>query len=152
MENFVGPEIEQYAVDHTTPLPDYLEELVKVTHQKMAGPQMLSGPVEGMLLQFLVRALGARRVLEIGTFTGFSALMAMADGMWFSPTPYLSAYGVLDLGVAAMIGLQFQPCLTTERWSRVRSTRQRLTWRETISKRARTATRSISEWALHCRR
>ena len=78
MENFVGPEIEQYAVDHTTPLPDYLEELVKVTHQKMAGPQMLSGPVEGMLLQFLVRALGARRVLEIGTFTGFSALMMAA--------------------------------------------------------------------------
>ena len=78
MISLVAPEIDQYAVEHTTPLPDYLEELVRVTHQKMAGPQMLSGPIEGMLLQFLVRAIGARRVLEIGTFTGFSALMMAA--------------------------------------------------------------------------
>jgi caffeoyl-CoA O-methyltransferase len=76
--SLVSPEIEQYAVDHTTPLPDYLEELTRVTYEEMASPGMLTGPVEGTLLQFLVWATNARRVLEIGTFTGFSAQMMAA--------------------------------------------------------------------------
>ncbi len=78
MITLVSPEIERYAVDHTTPLPDYLEELTRVTYEKMASPAMLTGPVEGTLLQFLVWATNARRVLEIGTFTGFSAQMMAA--------------------------------------------------------------------------
>lgn len=78
MITLVSPEIEQYAVDHTTPLPDYLEELTRVTYENMASPGMLTGPVEGTLLQFLVWATNARRVLEIGTFTGFSAQMMAA--------------------------------------------------------------------------
>ena len=78
MITLVSPEIERYAVDHTTPLPDYLEELTRVTYEKMASPGMLTGPVEGTLLQFLVWTTNARRVLEIGTFTGFSAQMMAA--------------------------------------------------------------------------
>ena len=78
MITLVSPEIEQYAADHTTPLPDYLEELTRVTYESMEVPQMLTGPVEGMLLQFLVWTMGARRVLDVGTFTGFSAQMMAA--------------------------------------------------------------------------
>ena len=78
MVPLVSPEIEEYVVAHTTPLPPHLEELTRVTHETMESPQMLTGPVEGMLLQCLVWATGARRVLEIGTFTGFSAQMMAA--------------------------------------------------------------------------
>ena len=78
MITLVPPEIDQYAVDHTTPLPDYLEELAGATYDQMKLPQMLTGPVEGTLLQFLAWATNARRVLEIGTFTGFSAQMMAA--------------------------------------------------------------------------
>ena len=78
MSYLVSAEIEQYAQEHTSPLPPYLEELTRVTHEKMPSPEMLVGPVEGMLLQLLVWATNARRVLEIGTFTGFSAQMMAA--------------------------------------------------------------------------
>jgi len=71
--------IERYAMAHTTPLPPLLEELIAVTEEQLGGQaRMLSGQMEGTLLQTLVAALGARRVLEIGTFTGFSAQMMAA--------------------------------------------------------------------------
>ena len=75
----VAEEIEEYAAAHSTPLPDLLDELVRVTHEKFpdrAG--MLTGQVEGLLLQALAASLRAKRVLEVGTFTGFSALMMAA--------------------------------------------------------------------------
>ena len=78
MITLASAEVARYAVDNTTPLPPHLVELTRVTFEKMAGPEMLVGPVEGMLLQTLVWATGARRVLEIGTFTGFSAQMMAA--------------------------------------------------------------------------
>jgi caffeoyl-CoA O-methyltransferase len=77
----VPDEIEAYAARNSTPLPPLLEELVATTHDKMGGRAlMLSGQLEGLLLQTLVAATGARRVLEIGMFTGFSALM-MAEAL-----------------------------------------------------------------------
>ena len=82
MQRTVGvvPEaIEAYAARHTTPLPPLLEELQATTRARMgARAQMLSGHIEGTLLQFLAAAVGARRILELGTFTGFSALMLAA--------------------------------------------------------------------------
>ena len=78
MTRLVSAEIERYAIDHTTPLPTYLADLVRETKEKRGSVGMLSGPVVGTLLQFLVCASGARRVLEIGTFTGFSAQMMAA--------------------------------------------------------------------------
>jgi caffeoyl-CoA O-methyltransferase len=78
MLSLVSPDIERYAVDHTSPLPEHLEELTRVTYEKMSEPEMLSGPIEGSMLQLLVWATGARRVLEIGCFTGFSAQMMAA--------------------------------------------------------------------------
>jgi caffeoyl-CoA O-methyltransferase len=76
---FLPDGIEAYAERHTSPLPPLLDELVAATAEKMglrAG--MLSGHLEGTLLQILIAATGARRVLEIGMFTGFSALMMAA--------------------------------------------------------------------------
>ncbi len=79
MLTLVPEAIETYAAQHTTPLPPLLDELVATTRSSMGeAAGMLSGQVEGTLLQALVAAAGARRVLEIGTFTGFSALMMAA--------------------------------------------------------------------------
>ncbi|MDE3095842.1 MAG: class I SAM-dependent methyltransferase [Chloroflexota bacterium] len=79
MLTLVPEAIETYAARHTTPLPPLLDELVAKTREAMGeAAGMLSGQVEGTLLQALCAATGARRVLEIGTFTGFSALMMAA--------------------------------------------------------------------------
>lgn len=75
----VSQTLEDYAGQHTTSLLPLLEELITTTREQM-GPMslMLSGPTVGTLLQTLVAATGARLVLDIGTFTGFSALMMAA--------------------------------------------------------------------------
>lgn len=71
--------IEDYALQHTTALPALLDELTATTQERMGRRAlMLSGPVEGALLQILIASMGARRVLELGTFTGFSALVMAA--------------------------------------------------------------------------
>jgi caffeoyl-CoA O-methyltransferase len=76
MLTLVPQEIERYAMAHSTPLPPVLEELIDETQREMGGlAMMLSGQLEGRLLQMLALALGAKRTLEIGMFTGFSALM-----------------------------------------------------------------------------
>ena len=78
MITLVSEDIERYAVEHTTALPDYLNELTDYTYENMSIPQMLSGPIEGTFLQTLVWATGAKHVLEVGTFTGFSSQMMAA--------------------------------------------------------------------------
>lgn len=76
---FLPDGIEAYAERHTTPLPPLLAELVAETEKKMGQrARMVSGQLEGTLLQILVAATGAKHVLEIGMFTGFSALMMAA--------------------------------------------------------------------------
>ena len=72
--------IEQYARDHSSPEDPVLQELTEVTYAKAPLPQMQTGHVEGSFLRLLVKATGARRVLEIGTYTGYSSL-AMAMGL-----------------------------------------------------------------------
>jgi caffeoyl-CoA O-methyltransferase len=76
----VPEEIERYAETHTEPVDPLLEELREETYAKTSDPQMQVGRVEGTLLKLLVRLSGARTVLEIGMFTGYSALM-MAEGL-----------------------------------------------------------------------
>ena len=78
MLTLVSDEIERYAVEHTTPLPDHLADLTDYTFTNMNIPQMICGPIEGTLLQFLVWTSQAKRVLELGTFTGFSSQMMAA--------------------------------------------------------------------------
>lgn len=79
MLTLVQEEIELYAQEHSTAASPLLAELAEATHEKFGGlATMLSGQVEGLLLQTLAASIGARRALEVGTFTGFSALMVAA--------------------------------------------------------------------------
>lgn len=80
MAEIVPEPIERYAQAHTTPPPPLLAELAEETRATLQVPQMLTGPIEGRFLQQLVFASGARRVLELGTYSGYSAL-SMAEGL-----------------------------------------------------------------------
>ncbi len=71
----VDPALETYAAEHSAPVPSLLEELRQLTYDQVASPQMIVDQVEGQFLRLLVGLLGARRVLEVGCFTGYSALM-----------------------------------------------------------------------------
>jgi caffeoyl-CoA O-methyltransferase len=71
-------ELDEYAQAHSTPPDELLSRLYAETHEKLAAPQMLTGPTEGRFLEMLVWASGARRVLEIGTYSGYSALSMAA--------------------------------------------------------------------------
>jgi caffeoyl-CoA O-methyltransferase len=72
--------IERYAEEHTTPPEPLLAELAQETRETLESPQMLTGTVEGRFLELLVYASGPRRVLELGTYSGYSAL-SMAGGL-----------------------------------------------------------------------
>jgi caffeoyl-CoA O-methyltransferase len=74
------PEIEEYAEAHTEPPGPLFEELREKTYARMKAPHMQVGRLEGSFLRMLVKLARARRVLEVGTFTGYSALM-MAEGL-----------------------------------------------------------------------
>jgi caffeoyl-CoA O-methyltransferase len=74
----VASEAEEYAADHTTPMSALLEEVEHFTLTETPYPSMLTGRVEGRFLQLVAQLSSARRVVEIGTFTGYSAL-AMAE-------------------------------------------------------------------------
>ena len=70
--------LERYIHDHTSPEDALLTELDRETNLRVMQPRMISGHIQGKLLEMLVRTSGARRVLEIGTFTGYSALSIAA--------------------------------------------------------------------------
>ena len=74
----VPPELERYAELHTTPVPEHLQALAAETEKSMQFAQMMVGQLEGRFLEMLVFMTGARRVLEIGMFTGYSALSMAA--------------------------------------------------------------------------
>ena len=72
--------LERYLSTHSSPEPELLAELDRETHRRTVQPRMLSGHLQGRLLELLVRMIHPRAVLEIGTFTGYSAL-ALAAGL-----------------------------------------------------------------------
>jgi caffeoyl-CoA O-methyltransferase len=74
------PRVEQYAVEHTTPEPAWFATLAEETRTATRAPTMMVGTLEGRLLTALVAMLRPRSVLEIGTFTGYSAL-SMAEAL-----------------------------------------------------------------------
>ena len=74
------PRVEQYAVEHTTPEPPWFATLAEETRNATRAPTMMVGTLEGRLLTALVAMLRPRSVLEIGTFTGYSAL-SMAEAL-----------------------------------------------------------------------
>jgi caffeoyl-CoA O-methyltransferase len=81
MPQIVNPDIERYAADHTTAEPPELQAVAAETRERFeARSGMLTGHLEGAFLRSLTALTGARRVLEIGMFTGYSA-MAMASAL-----------------------------------------------------------------------
>ena len=80
MTDIIDPDLEAYAAEHTTAPPAYLEDLAAELYRTLESPHMMVGRLEGRYLELLTFALGARRVLEIGTFGGYSAL-SMAAGL-----------------------------------------------------------------------
>jgi caffeoyl-CoA O-methyltransferase len=76
-------QVDAYAVAHSTPLEPLLAELDAATRASLGAPQMLSGPVVGRLLRTLAFSTRPRLIVEIGTYSGYSALAmapALADG------------------------------------------------------------------------
>lgn len=80
MRQLVSRRLEAYAERHSRPEDPAFKRMARETRAKTSMPQMQVGHLEGAFLRLLVRAVRARRVLEIGTFTGYSAL-AMAQGL-----------------------------------------------------------------------
>ena len=80
MAYIVPDEVERYAEEHTSAPAEHLMRLAAETQESLRSPQMLTGAIEGRFLEFLVFATGARRVLEFGTYSGYSAL-AMAAAL-----------------------------------------------------------------------
>src|SRR5207244_4030571 len=80
MDRFIDVAVEQFARDHTEPETDLYTRLREETYRDMDRPEMQVDLIEGRFLKMLVRLTGARQILEIGMFTGYSALM-MAEGL-----------------------------------------------------------------------
>lgn len=76
----INTELEQYILAHSEPESDVLAELSRATHLQVLRPRMLSGNLQGQFLKMMCRMIGARRVLEIGTYTGYAAI-SMASGL-----------------------------------------------------------------------
>jgi len=72
--DFLDEKIEAYAFNHTSYEGDLLKRLEDETYEKLEIPQMTTGRIEARLLKLLARLAGAKRILEIGTFAGYSAL------------------------------------------------------------------------------
>lgn len=72
--------LDDYIAAHSSPEGDYLYRLFRATHVEILAPQMASGHIQGRLLKFIVKMIRPKRILEIGTFTGYSAL-CMAEGL-----------------------------------------------------------------------
>ena len=72
--------LEKYIHDNSSPEPELLHELDRQTHLQILNPRMISGHIQGKFLELLVKMLSPRHILEIGTFTGYSAL-CMAAGL-----------------------------------------------------------------------
>jgi predicted O-methyltransferase YrrM len=74
----VPEHVDEYAREHTTPPEPLLAALAEETRQTLQIPEMLAGTVEGRFLELLVHGTGAKRVLELGTYSGYSALSMAA--------------------------------------------------------------------------
>ena len=75
-----GLSLEDYVLDHTEPEPEYLYRLWRATNIHTIHGRMVSGHLQGRLLKMLVSMVRPQHVLEIGTFSGYSAI-SMAEGL-----------------------------------------------------------------------
>lgn len=83
--NFLPEEIDDYVVGHSQKEPNLLQQLNKETWQKVLNPRMLSGAYQGRVLAMISKLVNPENILEIGTYTGYSAL-CLAEGMQKSGT------------------------------------------------------------------
>jgi predicted O-methyltransferase YrrM len=76
----MSTELEEYLLRHIAPEPDYLYRLWRATNLRLLNPRMASGHLQGRLLKMLVQMIRPKNVLEVGTFSGYSAI-SMAEGL-----------------------------------------------------------------------
>jgi predicted O-methyltransferase YrrM len=77
---FLDPKLDQYVCEHTSEEDDLLKKIYRETHLEVMKPRMLSGHFQGRLLSMLSKMIRPQRILEIGTYTGYSAL-CLAEGL-----------------------------------------------------------------------
>ncbi len=78
--DFLPDHIDQYATDHSQKEPELLKELFRETWQKALVPRMISGHFQGRVLSMISKLVNPKSILEIGTYTGYSAL-CLAEGL-----------------------------------------------------------------------
>ena len=78
--DFIDSKIEDYAGEHTTPESELLYKVNRETHLKVLNPRMLSGHLQGQMLRMISLMIQPKYVLEVGTYTGYSAL-CMLEGL-----------------------------------------------------------------------
>jgi len=78
--NFLRGKIDEYVVDNSQKEPQILQELTKETWQRVLNPRMLSGAFQGRILSMISKIINPKDILEIGTYTGYSAI-CIAEGI-----------------------------------------------------------------------
>ena len=78
--SFLPEKIDEYVVNHSQKEPELLQQLNKETWQKVLNPRMLSGDYQGRILSMISKLIQPKSILEIGTYTGYSAL-CLAEGL-----------------------------------------------------------------------
>jgi predicted O-methyltransferase YrrM len=118
----VDPRVEEYAASHSSPDGELFERLAAETREKTTAPQMMVGLLEGRFLGVLVRNLRGRRVLELGTFTGYSSIsmaLALSSGGRVitcdvnGETTAIARRYAEEAGVADRIDFRLAPALET---------------------------------------
>jgi caffeoyl-CoA O-methyltransferase len=77
---FIDEELQQYAEEHTSPEGELLRKVNRQTHLSVMKPRMLSGHLQGRLLAMFSQMIQPKQILEVGTYTGYSAL-CLAEGL-----------------------------------------------------------------------
>ncbi|MEQ9467576.1 MAG: O-methyltransferase [Ekhidna sp.] len=77
---FLAEDLQQYVEDHTEPESDLLQQINRETHLHVLKPRMLSGHLQGRVLSMLSHMIQPKRILEIGTYTGYASL-CLAEGL-----------------------------------------------------------------------
>jgi len=78
--HFISEELDDYAVAHSAKEPELLQKLTRETYQKVVQPRMLSGHYQGRILSMIAKLANPKVIVEIGTYTGYSAL-CLAEGL-----------------------------------------------------------------------
>lgn len=78
--HFLPEKLDEYVVSHSQEEPKLLQQLTRETYQKILQPIMLSGPYQGRVLSMISKLKSPKKILEIGTFTGYATL-CLAEGL-----------------------------------------------------------------------